>query len=277
MATRIKKDIAEKRAAKLHELTVVATRLFNRNGMITTRMEEIAEVLGTTPGNIYHYVDSKEELAYRCYLRACEVRRTQLELANDPAVPGLERIERFLSGVLVDGQSRTAILGELGALRPDWASQIRRLQRNNIQTIQQMVADGVHDGSIAAINPFLAGIGILGVVEWISYWYTNRLPYTRKQISNDIIDILVNGITKHRPFNVNLPPLPEPFPLMAQADPFDKKALADRKLQLFLRTAMESFNKNGVQGTSIDQIARQLNVTKGAFYYYFKNKEQLLY
>jgi AcrR family transcriptional regulator len=143
--------------------------------------------------------------------------------------------------------------------------------------MQQLVAEGVRDGSIAAINPFLTGIGVLGIVEWISYWYTNRLPYTRRQITDELTDIIVNGVTKSRPFDVNIARLDTPYPPMEQADPFDKKAVADMKLQRFLRTAMESFNKNGVQATSIDRIAGQLNVTKGAFYYYFKNKEELLY
>lgn len=277
MQTKVKKDVTDKRADKLHELIVVATRLFNRKGFVTTRMEEIADALETTPGNIYHYVRNKEELAYRCYLRACETRRTQLELADDPDISGLEKIKRFLGSVLVEGQSRVAILGELGALRPEWSDKIKRLQRANIRLMQQMVAEGIRDGSIAPINPFLTGIGVLGVVEWISYWYTNRLPYTRQEIIDELTDIMVNGVTRHRSFDVNIPRLEAPFPPMEQADPFDKKALADMKLQRFLRTAMESFNKNGVQATSIDQIAKQLNVTKGAFYYYFKDKQELLY
>lgn len=275
--TQIRKDVAAKRADRINELIVVATRLFNRKGFLSTRMEEIAEALNTTPGNIYHYVKSKEELAYQCYLRACEVRRTQLHLANDSDISGLDRIKRFLGSVLVESQSRVAILGELGALRAEWDNRIRRLQRANIQAAQQLIATGIHDGSIAPVNPFLSGIGLLGVVEWISYWYTNRLPYTRKEITDELTDIMVYGVTRTRPFDVDIPRLDTPYPPMEQSDPFDKKALADLKLQRFLRVAMESFNKNGVQATSIDQIARQLNVTKGAFYYYFKNKEELLY
>lgn len=271
------RDVADRRNTKLHELIVVATRLFNRKGFLETRMEEIADELHTTPGNIYHYVKSKEELAYKCYLRSCETRRSQLQLADDPALDGLERIERFFRSVLVDGQSRTAVLGEIGALHPEWADQIRRLQRENIATIQRMVAQGVHDGSIGQINPFLTGIGLLGIVEWISFWYTNRLPYTRGEITDIMVDLVLNGVTKHRPYDVNIPRLENPYPPAEQADPFDKKAMANLKLQSFLRAAMQSFNRDGVHATSIDKLAKQLNVTKGAFYYYFKNKEELLY
>ena len=37
------------------------------------------------------------------------------------------------------------------------------------------------------------------------------------------------------------------------------------------------FNQRGYMGTSLDEIASQLDVTKGAFYYHIKNKEDLLY
>jgi len=271
------RDVTDRRNTRLHELIVVATRLFNRNGFLDTRVEEISDALNTTSGNIYHYVKSKEELAYKCYLRSCEVRRSQLQLASDPSLRGIEKIERFFRSVLVDGQSRTAILGEVGALKPEWGDPIRRLQRDNIAVIQRMVADGVRDRSIAAVNPFLTGIGLLGIVEWISFWYTNRLPYSRQEITDEMVDIIMSGVTKHRPYNVDIPKLEQPYPSAEQADPFDKKAMANLKLQSFLRAAMQSFNRDGVHATSIERLARQLNVTKGAFYYYFKNKEELLY
>lgn len=270
-------DVIDRRATKLHELIVVATRLFNRNGFLDTKMEEIANALGVTPGNIYHYVKSKEELAYRCYLRSCETRRSQLQLADDPSLSGIERVERFVRSILVDGQSRTAILGEVGALKPEWADQIRRLSRDNVASIQRMVATGIRDGSIEPSNPFLTGIGLLGIVEWISFWYTNRLPYSRQEITDKLVDIVMHGVTSHRPYNVDIPRLEQPYPTPESADPFDKAAMANLKLERFLRVAMHSFNRDGVHATSIDKLAKQLNVTKGAFYYYFKNKEELLY
>ncbi|XOV88024.1 MAG: TetR/AcrR family transcriptional regulator [Pseudomonadota bacterium] len=269
--------ISDRHSTRLHELIIVATRLFNRNGVLATRMEEIAESLGTTPGNLYHYVKSKEELAYRCYLRSCEVRRSQLQIADEPGTTGLQKIEAFFRQLLVEGQSRTAVLGEIGVLKPEWANRIRRLQRDNTAAAQNIIASGIEDGSIRPSNPFLTGIGILGIVEWISYWYTNRLPYTRDEVTVAMLDIVTSGVTAHRPYDVNLPKMAQPFPALEVPDPFDKDAMAKLKLQHFLRAAMHAFNRDGVKATSIDKLARQLNVTKGAFYHYFDSKEELLY
>src|SRR5713226_9864942 len=44
-----------------------------------------------------------------------------------------------------------------------------------------------------------------------------------------------------------------------------------------MTAAIDCFARLGYQGTSIDRIARDAGVTKGAVYYHFRDKEQLLF
>jgi AcrR family transcriptional regulator len=44
-----------------------------------------------------------------------------------------------------------------------------------------------------------------------------------------------------------------------------------------LAAAIDCFARHGYQGTSIDRIAREVGVTKGALYYHFRDKEDLLF
>ena len=48
------------------------------------------------------------------------------------------------------------------------------------------------------------------------------------------------------------------------------------KLDIILRNAAKAFMENGYYKTSLDDIARMLNVTKPTLYYYIKNKEDIL-
>jgi len=50
-----------------------------------------------------------------------------------------------------------------------------------------------------------------------------------------------------------------------------------RKRIDILRSAAASFQRRGYHGASVGEIARTLNMTKGNLYYYFKNKEDILY
>lgn len=49
------------------------------------------------------------------------------------------------------------------------------------------------------------------------------------------------------------------------------------KKQAVIAEAARAFGRHGANNVSLDQIAAALNVTKPALYYYFKNKQELIY
>jgi AcrR family transcriptional regulator len=51
----------------------------------------------------------------------------------------------------------------------------------------------------------------------------------------------------------------------------------EQKRVEILKSAASAFRKKGFHGTSMDEISDRLLMTKGSLYYYFKNKEDLLY
>jgi AcrR family transcriptional regulator len=62
--------------------------------------------------------------------------------------------------------------------------------------------------------------------------------------------------------------LPKPFA--------NRKRRPELKKEALLKTAAHLFLEKGFRGTSMDDIAEQLDITKPALYHYFKNKEELL-
>lgn len=53
-------------------------------------------------------------------------------------------------------------------------------------------------------------------------------------------------------------------------------AASDRRIEI-LKSAAAAFRRRGYHGASVDEIASALEMTKGNLYYYFKNKEEILY
>jgi TetR/AcrR family transcriptional regulator len=51
---------------------------------------------------------------------------------------------------------------------------------------------------------------------------------------------------------------------------------ADRRIEI-LKSAAAAFRRRGYHGASVDEIASALEMTKGNLYYYFENKEAILY
>jgi TetR/AcrR family transcriptional regulator len=58
--------------------------------------------------------------------------------------------------------------------------------------------------------------------------------------------------------------------------PAQTLASADRRIEI-LKSAAAAFRRRGYHGASVDEIASALEMTKGNLYYYFRNKEEILY
>lgn len=53
-------------------------------------------------------------------------------------------------------------------------------------------------------------------------------------------------------------------------------ASTDRRIEI-LKSAAAAFRRRGYHGASVDEIASALKMTKGNLYYYFENKEEILF
>ena len=62
--------------------------------------------------------------------------------------------------------------------------------------------------------------------------------------------------------------------MATEQHPLPKSA---RKRFEILKSAAAVFRRRGYYGASVDEIASALNMTKGNLYYYFKNKEEILF
>jgi AcrR family transcriptional regulator len=58
---------------------------------------------------------------------------------------------------------------------------------------------------------------------------------------------------------------------------FDRKEQAQQKKQALLREAVRVFNQRGYENASLEDVARNLNISKAALYYYFSSKQEILY
>ena len=117
---------------------------------------------------------------------------------------------------------------------------------------------------------------ILGSVDWTFSWLHNIPLAQVDATAKEALDILAHGIfagaTEHTPANIS-----HENEQVALLGGFDREEQNRLKQVAFLKTGTWFFNKQGFNGTSLDEIAEHLNVSKGAFYYHISNKEDLLF
>ena len=57
----------------------------------------------------------------------------------------------------------------------------------------------------------------------------------------------------------------------------DRRQRSHAKRIEILGSAARAFRRRGYHGASVEEIARTLHMTKGSLYYYFRNKEEMLF
>ncbi|MGO9934164.1 MAG: TetR/AcrR family transcriptional regulator [Steroidobacteraceae bacterium] len=183
-------------AAKIEQLLLTASRMFNRRGIDATSLDDIAGALGATKGAFYHHLHNKTELVVRCYRRALAL----YERFADAAAAGRNGLERGAIGLYLNIQAHTAGLSPLTqlvgvhALPPAARNEITARSRALQRRFEAFGEQGQADGSCRSSDfDALAQLGA-GAFEWLPKWLPPEDPRAARQIADEIIGFLCRGI-----------------------------------------------------------------------------------
>lgn len=145
-----------------------ATRLINEIGYRGASVSRIAESLNVTKGAFYHHNDAKDDLVVACFKRSFEIgRRTQLAAAALDG-DGWSRLSSATANLVAFQLSSQGPLIRASALSvlPDT---IRRPVLVEAQRLTHrfaaMISDGIADGSLRAVDPFIASQTVLAAIN----------------------------------------------------------------------------------------------------------------
>ncbi|MEJ0028701.1 MAG: TetR/AcrR family transcriptional regulator [Rhizomicrobium sp.] len=136
-----------------------ATKLINQRGYRGASVEKISEQLNVTKGSFYHHNDAKDDLVVECFARSFEVMRRVQSAALAEGGDYWHKISSA-AATLVEFQlsERGPLLrsSALSALpEPMRRKMVERANRVS-ERFAAMISDGVADGSIRAVDPYIA-------------------------------------------------------------------------------------------------------------------------
>ena len=266
---------------KFQAILSEASQLFNWQGSRATTLADIAGSMQLTKTCVYYYVKTKEDLIYQCYVSSCAMWLDHVQAANQLQGNGIEKIISLVKrhfyqyiDTLQGAGPHYALLSEISALDAEHAEDIMQRWSNIFADCQQMVEQGIDEGLIEDLDPAVIVTGIFSILQWFPVWLNRSHGANPEPVIEGVLDILVNGLSaqKHQFVDIQFPQLSG-----LQLDSFDREYQSHIKREAFYRVGAIYFNQKGYKGTSLDEIANSLDVTKGAFYYHIKNKEELLY
>ena len=266
---------------KLQTILSEAARLFNFQGTRATTLGDIARSIGLTKTSLYYYARNKEELVYKCYLASCDAGDEIMAEASQDADTGLECLCNFVKVFFarweeIDQGQRpyTAMLIEIPTLADQHREEIETRVDKHFNTILKFLKRGIKDGSISDCAAIPTTQAFLAIVHWSYVWFGGVSIEERPAVIKQLLKLIKGGIsTDTYQFNKIV------FSALETRLPagFDRDRQNEIKRSAFLQVGSQMFNQRGYMGASLDDVAEQLDVTKGAFYYHIQNKEDLLY
>jgi AcrR family transcriptional regulator len=259
-----------------------AARLFNSKGSRATTLKDIAESLGLTKTSLYYYVRTKEELIYQCYMAALDHHHRNLDLVESRHEGALERASAFFllhfQDWVATQEGRApciAALLEIAALKEPHRQEVEQRYIAMFQRLRSYIRAGVADKTIRPCEPTAVTRAMLGSVDWAFSWLQSLPREEVLDAGRKAWRILAQGIYAGGGDYVPAEWSHETERGM-DLQGFNRQERNRLKQEAFFKAGTWFFNKQGFNGTSLDEIAEHLNVSKGAFYYHIKNKEDLL-
>ena len=267
-----------KRAAVLS----CAAKLFNTKGARSTTLADVASRLGLTKTSLYYYVATKEDLIYQCYDANMRQAHEQLDQAEQTHEGPTDCLMAFLESQIAttlrsldgEGDFYAAPL-EVASLKAEHQEALEAEYRRLLRRLIDLLNRGIDAGQIRPCNPVITIRAIVGALDWSFYWLYEMPREQARGVVNELRDLLTYGLLSS-PQHHAVAGAAGLVSLAAEDEAFDREAQNRLKQEAFLRAGTRCFNQKGFSGTSLDEIAEQLQVSKGAFYYHFANKEALL-
>ncbi|MGQ0586055.1 MAG: TetR family transcriptional regulator [Gammaproteobacteria bacterium] len=263
---------------RLNALLDAAAAEFNLYGVAGASLSRITRSVGLTRAALYYYVDSREDLAFRCYRRACRVMADDLAAAKRAGADGLARVRGFIERTLDPARPAGVVLTDVACLDEARRVEIEAIHGRNAADLERFIRDGIRDGSVRECDAEVAAQAILGMVFWAPLageWTPGAGEDVRRHAAHSIAELVSDGVAAD-------PDAPVECPLEVAAlafrpgNAFDREAAAAIKVDLLTRAASRLFNRRGIDGTSLDEVTQELGATKGAFYQYFRDKDTLV-
>jgi AcrR family transcriptional regulator len=167
------------------------------NRLSSLKMQDIADQLGMTKGNLYYYFKNKQDILYHCHLKSMEISLKALDdaEASTASPPSMLRtlLERHILGI-TDEAYGAVLMTDLESLAP---RQRRRYveKRDRFESgIRKIIDDGISRGEFRKFDTRVAGFAFLGAINWISKWYRPNKGLSSQAIAEQFADLFIHSL-----------------------------------------------------------------------------------
>lgn len=188
---------ADQRYIQIYE---AAAKLFYEKGFAGTSLQDLAEAVGLQKASLYHYISSKDELLFGTVEYAHTALLAVLESVEVPGLTPLQKIEGILRQHAEFCAANTHITSvfyqDRAALSPEHAERVIAARDHYEKVVRHLIAEAQEEGEVSGdLDPKLATLAVLGVVNWIIQWYRPDSALTPQQVGETFSALALKILT----------------------------------------------------------------------------------
>jgi AcrR family transcriptional regulator len=186
-------SVEQRRVEILRELGAAV----REHGFGALTMQDVADRLGLTKGNLYYYFRSKQELLFQCHIKCMENSLQALDEAERSTAPPGERLRTLLLRHIrgIAGEAYGAVLlTDLESLTPAQRRKYVTLRDRFEQGVRSLIRQGIDRGEFRAQDIRVAGFAILGAINWIPKWYRPGGEMSADAVAESFTDFLLRSL-----------------------------------------------------------------------------------
>lgn len=186
-----------------NQMYETAARLFAVRGFAGTSLQDIADEMGITRPALYYYVASKDDLLAKLVTEITEGNTAQIrEFATDPAMEPVEKLSRIaylMAHHRALQPTRFLLLARSEAELPEVLAELHQAtKRSMLRSLIDVVKAGIDRGQFRPVSPRTAALAVIGMCNWVAWWFHEEDAASADEIARDIADLAVAGLLQDK-------------------------------------------------------------------------------
>lgn len=248
-----------------------AATLINRHGVRGMTFVDVAQLVDLNTTSITYYFKRKELLAAAVLDRSLQRLDALIEDAGRGRTPR-ERIERYIrasfdlqAAINSDDERPIAVLSDMRALNEPYNSDLTGRYVQVFRKLRTFFGPPRSDDE-KVLGTIRAHVLVQNMF-WLPAWITQYSTGDYDRVCRRTVELFEAGIA---------PKGTGWTPTLLPIDESSLRVGIEGMPGNFARAATFLINERGYRGASVEQIASELNVTKGSFYHHLEAKDELV-
>lgn len=193
---------------RLAEIYRAAAQVICEKGYDATSMNEIAEAVGITKAGLYHHISGKRNLLFQIMNFGLDSLEEEVIVPARAIADAEQRLRTIITShaQLITSRSTpqgnnpvTVVVDEVAGLTPAQRRKINQRKRAYVDFIRDTLKQLQEDGKLTEVDVTAAAFSLVGMILWLSRWYSPAGRLTPEEVSEEVTKIALGGLLRVPP------------------------------------------------------------------------------